>query len=454
MTIFADRSYARAQARRSNDEDSLALRTITICLYAVFFVATIGVNYRIVSIGEFPLTPAPFGAVAILLTHVRWGARMGLPNALAGFFLLLIAVYPVITWLLNGATQAYDIPFENQLRTYLLWGVNLTLLAAGFYAPIRGQAITLAKICMVALVIILLFGIVQSIAANAFGETSLYNVFGDHFFFEKGVNPRRFERDGIFRAISLFYEPSFFGRTCICLGAVAMMTGYRPVLALILAGIGALLSLSAGSIILLAVVIAIWTRGYVERRVATRVILTAAGVATVMLIPFITVFVLERIFQEVTTQSYNSGFVRVALPLEVLSDTLARAPFGVPLGANRFITANHPGFILLASNELKVTSGVYEMIMYTGVLGIAAAAGLIYLAVTRFIKGAWRDTLLVALMLLGTIVSSSLLAFENTIQFLPIIVAWRLVRQQSGRMASPRRAAGQQSILPGYRYQR
>jgi Na+-transporting methylmalonyl-CoA/oxaloacetate decarboxylase gamma subunit len=123
--------------------------------------------------------------------------------------------------------------------------------------------------------------------------------------------------------------------------------------------------------------------------------------------------------------SYNSTYVRLILPLDAISQLLAEYPFGAPFGSNSLVVQNTIAGSVANFDEGKITNGIYEIWLYTGIPGVLIVLYILFLAVRNIIRGRRKRALSQLFLLFGTVASSSLLSVESSLLTALIILAAR-----------------------------
>jgi hypothetical protein len=139
-------------------------------------------------------------------------------------------------------------------------------------------------------------------------------------------------------------------------------------------------------------------------------------------------FVLGRISggEDIST---DSTYIRMVIPLDALSVTLADYPFGVPIGANAAVVQNTIYGKYLNFAETKITNGLYELILYFGWPGILVVAALTALMLYSYAIGQRAVAVILANLLLATAVSSSYLSIESSLLLYVLVASLRSAEQ-------------------------
>lgn len=406
-------------------------------VYLLLLLCFIGESFRIAWLGStYPLTLAPFGCALLLIVFCTRYIDGVLESGGAALTLLGLLGYPLLIFALQSGGRETVVSGSQFFLSYALWAANGTMLVAAISSPIK-QPYNLGRLIFSVLVVFVCFGVLQSVASNVFGDASFLSVWKDHSF--NGEHPiSRFFRNGMFRPPSFVYEPSMFGRLCVLCIACCLFLGYRSFGAIVIGAVGAMTSMSAGAILFLGTVVAIWLIGYRERPTLTWKVLIAGLIALVLASSFMVNFVINRL-SELSSTTYSSGLVRLSAPRLVLEASFRDYPFGAPLGSNVTLTSVSAYFRALSGTETRMTNGIYELLLYTGWFGVALLIGAVVWLGISVAKLNWRLSLIIFVMLSATVVSSSFLAFENTLQLLPVLLAFRIGSHSvAGRRCSTR----------------
>jgi hypothetical protein len=139
-------------------------------------------------------------------------------------------------------------------------------------------------------------------------------------------------------------------------------------------------------------------------------------------------FMLDRIQEVDGGAGPTSTYVRLVLPLEPLGELLRDYPLGLPIGSNAKFVEN-----TLAKNygleETKITNGLYELVMYFGVIALIGIVLALWYMVRAAMRKETTNALIIAYLLLSTAVSSSYLSIESSLLTYFFIAALRSIEK-------------------------
>ena len=338
-------------------------------------------------------------------------------------YLFLIFAYPVLVYCghwLSGSIYAVD--GFRFFKSYALWCASVLIMFSGFRLDpkVVGGIGWRFVLCVV-----LLPAIFQYVLRKFFGSGLGFEMVAPF------IEDRLEILDGdLMRAIGTYYEPSMLGRVTATLCAIVLMTERRAAFPAAAGVVAVVVSQSFAGLSLLLMTFATYFSSVSKKGLA------AAAILIVVMYGF-SQFIEER-SSGVFDPSYNSTYVRLILPLDAMSQLLAEYPFGVPFGSNSLVVQNTIAGTVANFEESKITNGIYELFLYTGIPGVLAVLYIFILAVRNIIRGHRERALSQLFLLFGTVASSSLLSVESSLLTALIILAARNAVDNRGRVPSAR----------------
>jgi hypothetical protein len=299
------------------------------------------------------------------------------------------------------------------LKSYALWCSSVLVMFLGFRLdPKLVQGIGWRFI----LLVVLLPGIFQYISANFFGSWIGFTVMapfidGRLFLFKEMIG------ENVVRAVGTYYEPSMLGRVLATLCAIILMTEGRARVPAAGGSVAIVVSRSFAGLSLLLMTFATYLFNFSRKGL----------LGSTLLIVFAFSFwgFIEERASGAFDASDNSTYVRLILPLRAISQLLSEYPFGAPFGSNSLVVKLTIAGTLLGFDEHKITSGIYEILLYTGIVGVLTVLYIFILAVGNIMKGHKEPALSQLFLLFGTVASSSLLSVESSLLTTLLILAAR-----------------------------
>jgi hypothetical protein len=126
------------------------------------------------------------------------------------------------------------------------------------------------------------------------------------------------------------------------------------------------------------------------------------------------------------------------LPIDALSQLFAEYPLGAPFGSNSLVVQNTIAGTVANFEESKITNGIYEIWLYTGIPGVLAVLYILFLAVRNMIRGHKERALSQLFLVFGTVASSSLLSVESSLLTALLVMAARNAVADRGLVPSRR----------------
>jgi len=378
----------------------------------VFTFSTVLLYAKIATVGEYIVTVGGLMAGIIIIANVyvnrdelRWTGSV-----------MVAITAPVCIYLMHlivGST--YAIEPQRFILSFGLWSVSAILIWCSF------QKYTLVNNPNVLWSLIIL-GILG--AAQFFGQTILHSDFAYRLvapilsidLYDSYV----VNSDGSFdRAIGTYYEPSMFGRvvaTLITMLFIQTRSLIRPAafFALSLVTVRSLGMVALGGVNIL-LLYREFPRSFFYMMAALALSLT-----------ILPTFIADRVHEADPDAGFSSTYIRLVLPLEPLGELLQQYPLGLPIGSNAKFVEN-----TIAKNynfeEAKITNGLYELVMYFGVVAVIGIVIAIYYMIKAVTQKETNKALIIAYLLLSTAVSSSYLSIESSLLTYFFIAAMRFI---------------------------
>lgn len=402
--------------------EGLALR-----LVAIFGI--LGLYVRLAPVGSYSVTIGGIVAAAVLLVSLR-EVRLSLLPLAIGFLLLL---WPLVAFAGASLLRAEMQPSAPQfLQSYALWAGSVVLLTFAFVSrrPLQlpgAFALSLA-ILTVAAAQLLLAALAGSLAGFAVVAPLLgIDLAHGYLHMEPGWGVR---------AIGLYYEPSMCGRVLGTLAFIDFVRHRRPLrTAAVL--LSAILLTKSLALVVLAAALGTILLGRSWRE------LTAFGALVLLVIAAQGGAIGERVRHDSTRGAESSSYRRTVAPIAPLVRTIATNPLGVPIGANARV-AQASGYAA-RTGEAKITNGVYEILLYFGVAGIAMLAAAMAGVAALVLAGQRERAAALLYLLLSTALSGSFLAIESSLLSYHLVVACLAAQRARGGakpLALPRPTTG------------
>ncbi|MFV0624144.1 hypothetical protein ACBY01_09065 [Sphingomonas sp. ac-8] len=370
-------------------------------------VGVVGLYLRLLAIGDYAVTIGGMIAAAVLLLSLRRVAPSLLPLAVAALLLL----WPLLVFAGASLIGAALLPAaETFLRSYALWAGSVTLITLAFVSrspvQLHGAFAVALLVLGVAAAQLLLVGVADSRAGFAL-VAPLLGVDLDHGYLQVASGWSA-------RAIGLYYEPSMCGRVLGTLAFVDLIRHRRPARVAAVLLLALLLTRSLGLVVLV---------------VALGAVLLGRSLRDLLALALVCLAIVALQGDEIVArlgggrlqQADSSAARRTVAPLVPLSQALAQNPAGIPVGANEHL-AETSGY-RRRTGETKITNGIYEAMLYLGVLGVAAL-GVALTAVAWLVGTGQRERGAALLyLLLSTALSGSFLAIESSLLTYFFVVA-------------------------------
>lgn len=242
------------------------------------------------------------------------------------YFLMLL-------YLALPAIPLYRIPdILEWFKSYIIWALIILYLFVGFdyfYIVFQSKRIRLIRLLIDIIIVVQILGIVQFVLMNTFGIMFLTDSFGAFQFTRSYLS----SKNGIYRAFSVFHEPSVLGWVNSTQLAIVLFSKreqlintQKRIFVYILCGLTMISSVSStGVFLILAIIIAYFIVS--SKNPSTVIGIIVAVVAFVVLWNFTSVLnPAKRLFIEYGTVN-TSGYERINAPTLYAKKTLQYYPF-------------------------------------------------------------------------------------------------------------------------------
>jgi hypothetical protein len=367
----------------------------------------------IFKIGDYNATVGGMCAAAVVLFAVIINLR----HLRYLLYLAICLFYPLLIYGLHLLLQTrYAISSDRFLLSYFLWASSTGVIWASF----QKRSFSIETFVLPALIGLSVLGAVQALGVKYFGVWFGYQLVRPIISFDifrSYLNLQALEGP---RAIGTYYEPSMFGRVIATLVTMYLFEaklgrkGLFLMAALLMLNIYTTKSFGLvvlGTLSFIAVINRQRRSNFSHRDSSSSLLVIGAGLVGGL---FFGSFIFERIL-EMSEAGYGSSYMRVTLPLSVLYDTIIGYPFGVPIGASSAVVTYAALPLYSISGESKITSGLYEIVLLFGVIGLAGILCVLGVG-ARYLWQRKSEKFLVAFYLvLSTAVSSSFLSIESSL---------------------------------------
>ncbi len=363
-------------------------------------IAIVFLYTPLMSLGDYSLT---IGTVcALLFITMTVFSQKGQFHFIGT--LALAVLFPVLVYVLHIIFDTnYAIDFSRFFLSYALWSLSMIVIWAGFQ---DGAFMSVAWIYRT-LVGLTILGLVQYVGASFFGIWWGYDLVAPFIgldiynsYLTLGVS------EGV-RAIGPYYEPSMFGRVIATLVAICLFHNYKIGTLLIILFINLLTTRSLGLVVLGGFTVLIYGAASARQLGIAAVALVAGYLA-------FGDFVASRVENKGDVGN-NSTYIRMVIPFDAVSQILPTYPFGVPIGANAAVVEETLLGQYKNFREKKITNGVYEVVLYFGIIAIVVIIGLLIYTIMFAVSGKKAKATIALFILMSTAASSSYLSVESSL---------------------------------------
>lgn len=272
------------------------------------------------------------------------------------------------------------------------------------------------------IIIVCVLGVIQFIAMNLFD----YQIFGDIFgSFEYHTNNAT-KQSGLYRAFSLFHEPSYFGWVldiALAINLVIKDEGEEKrkpfILVLLVASI--IMTVSSSAIWIMAIILVIYLISI--RKISVNAVLIApivvfAVVALLYLFDFSFITdSLNRLFSEINTEN-TSTFERIKNPIEYVKATMTHYPFfGRGMGQEGLVDA-----VGIVGKYKSVNNSIFGSFVTLGLTAIVYYVWLVMQFFGKYGKKNIITRVILMFVLFGMYFSTGAFLSFDTFIFLAIVL--------------------------------
>ena len=371
--------------------------------------SVLGRYVRVGEVGSYAVTLGGVAAAAVLLASLREVRLPLAPLAIAAALLL----WPLLLFLGASLAEAALLPTPDAfLQSYALWAASVALIGLAFLST---RPLQLPGSFALASMILLVAG-AQWLVAGLAGSLAGFELVAPLLGIDLVHGYLRMEPGWGVRAIGLYYEPSMCGRV---LGTLAFIDFLQHRRAMRAAGVllaALLLTKSLGLLVLAAAI------GTILLGRSRRGALALASLA-VLVAGMQGAAIEQRLRNDAAVQAEASTYRRTVAPLAPVAETLAAYPAGVAIGAAELVAAAS-GYAE-RTGEAKITNGIYEFLLYFGVMGAAALAAALLGIAALMLAGRREAAAALLYLLLSTAISGSFLSVESSLLTYYFVAACR-----------------------------
>lgn len=408
-----------------------------ICL-AIFFL---GWDFTLFRIANLAITISILLGPLILLMMFKPRITIG------GLLIVSVAItYPLIVIL--SYDKAFDATeFAKSLLLSLISSATIAIIIFGDPRCIDSNAIL--KSIRLVLCALLIYTMAQVALASIINNVVLYYPFGEHhstgslgmrnignllnyFSYEEIVVLRWKLPFGIFRGTGPYYEASALGRLAVTMMTISLLlTNFQR--GWVMGPLIVLLSLSAGTIILLAVMLLSYLISSVaDGRQSIRAL--GALVFSSLLLVLFTLsgglsFMIDRL-SGMFTAGETSSFIRVGGSLGIIMNAWTDNVFGAPLGTDEVYSS-------VFLYEQKIANGILELSLYYGPLVLVGFVILLLVGAVKALQADFARSCVILFVALCTVVSGSWLQIQFTFTLIPLF--WALWHHERSRRTAAAR---------------
>lgn len=284
-------------------------------------------NVKIVSLAGASLKPIHV-ILALAAVYCMLVKPVPLKRVAWGTFFLALPLFPI-----------YRIGDMGEwAKSYLVYAIMclfITYAMKHFIAEFKCDTRRYIRLMLNIIVILEILGIIQFVMMNLFEVFFLKDFWGIFQFHHSQFG----KSGGLYRAYSLFYEPSFFAWVCNTSIATCLffnddtLSKNRKIFNIILSLIAVMCSLASSGIAITLVIFAVFVLVRSKNPLKITGSVLAAGIIVLLIAAFTDLLApLNRIFTEIKTPN-TSGYERLVTPIMYTKRTLEYFPlFGRGLG--------------------------------------------------------------------------------------------------------------------------
>lgn len=249
--------------------------------------------------------------------------QFNLKYILVLFLLLTIPLFPLY--------RIYDI--TEFFKTYVIYVIMISFMIFSypdFLKKFKGDYSSYINIYIYISLLVQLLGIIQFVCMNFFNYFFLEGIWGN-FQFHRSIYGMQF---GLYRAYSIFHEPSFFGwisttsfAICTYLKRKGLLTNSKYYFFQFSSILSVGVSVSASSLVILMLIFTVQILLEMKKPIKFFLLIIVSCITLYILAEYTNVLKsLERIKNEVHT-SETSGYERLNTPLQYMMATFENYPF-------------------------------------------------------------------------------------------------------------------------------
>lgn len=364
---------------------------------SIFPLGLILINIKLFNIGDAAFKPIH----VIVITTIILGISRGIN--LKRFIIMLI--YAIIPWF----SIINVVSFSDFVSTYLIYLMSLMLIFIGISPALITDANVIQKMFKILFRTFnfsAIYGIIQFLLANIFGNFNLYNNLG-RFQFHPHYYNRIF---GIDRATSIYIEPSVFAWVAVTILVLALYLMNTPIMGkkelkhtVILATTSVLISFSASGFVSYFLVILLYT--FNKKSNYKTILFSWILVSALLLIIIFQPTQLRYLRLTEISRPNTSGYARIIEPFYAMREVFANYPLtGRGLGQIGVYDLN-------LTYNVYINNSLYGIVITFGILTILYAVP-IGISFYRFIKQDKLTLILFANLVLIFISTGSFLSLE------------------------------------------
>jgi hypothetical protein len=328
--------------------------------------------------------------------------------------LMIAVIAPICIYLMHVVVgSTYAIEPQRFILSFGLWAVSAVLIWCSF----QKYTVVSTPNVLWSLVFLVVLGAIQYFGSQLFHTDIGYRIVAPILSIDLADTYVMNVQGSFDRAIATYYEPSMFGRVLVTLITILLVQTRSFIRPFGFFALGIVVAQSLGMFVLGAVNAFAFYVGNVRRTLLLALVLGIGVLAGQTLFA-------GRVDVHEEDVANNSAYIRVVLPLEVIGEILTSYPLGVPIGANKLVVEN-----TLKKNydfqEDKINNGLYELIMYFGVVALGVIGFCIYRIVGAIRHNQQELALIIVYLLLSTAVSSNYLSIESSLLSYFFIAAMR-----------------------------
>ena len=368
-------------------------------------------NFKLFTIMGAAFKPIHIFIIAAIIYNILF-AKFYIKDIICGLLFLVIPVLPL--YRINDLDEW----FKSYFIYVLIVGFMMTSMRS-FVRAFKQDHAKYIRLFLYVVAFTQILGIIQFVCMNVFDYFFLENFWGRFQF-----HPSQYgESNGLYRAYSLFLEPSFFAWVCNSALAVILFSNKdglpkkQKIMFLVITVLSTLLTLSASGLVVMLALLFVYL--VIRSTNATKIL--ASAVVALIAITLIAIFTdllkpLERISQELANEE-TSGYERWITPLIYIKETLINYPiFGRGLGQEGMV--DKIGIIGLYAG---INNSLFGIVVWLGTTSLFYLIPAITYSIRQIKKN--KLSLILIINLLGIYASTGAWCSVDTFLFLILFVA-------------------------------